>query len=338
MIAMAIRSRRLGLLAGLVLSAVFATSGHAAPPFSAAVSGYSIGGCNFLSFPVYWPSVEWVVPGTPQTRPTWTDDIQTIESADGQTVLALVRTDSRGLRIDRLLLDITPNNNTRVPFFNGLPEYYGARLAVAKNGRVFAAVTMPDGASAGPRIAVISSDGSLDHVISINGSINNMAVAADDCTIFYADGNTIRRVNACTGVPLPAFATSGQAFTDLAVLSNGDVLATTGQSLQLLSPAGVVRTFAIQRDGKHLIDALGVSSDESIVVVADMGYCDNGGQLIALSVADGHELWRQETQYISTATGVVVGTLPSAIPALSAVTLMVLAATLALLAGSVLRH
>jgi outer membrane protein assembly factor BamB len=285
------------------------------------------------------------VRSVPHTFQTWTDDIQTIDSADGQTILGLVKK-TAGVQIVRLEFDGRPLNNARVGFFDGLPEYHAwGPLAVAKNGRVFAYVSLALVPAAQPRLAIISSTGALEQLVdfaSPQDNIGNMAVAADNCTIFYAHGNVIRRVNACTGTPLAAFSTLGGVVTDVAVLSNGDVLATMNGALLRLNAGGtVIHTFSIQgvNESPYLnLHAVGVSSDESTVVVAAMGYCENRGQLIALWLEDGHELWRQETSYISSATGLVVGSASEAIPMLSGSALVALAIVLAAIALVILRR
>ncbi len=332
---------RLGCIAGLkraslrlfaVLSLMTAvTPAHAARPFSAAVSGYFTGGCYFLSFPVYWPSAEWIVAGVSHTFPSWTDEIHSIDSTDGESVFALIRppdTYTGGLRIDRIVFDASPMNNSRTTFFNGLPDHYATGFAVARNGRVFAAVNLNGAPNS--EIAVISSNGTLHHLLAADGYVSNMAVAGDNCTIFYPRANVIRRLNACTGASLPDFTTLHDHVTDVAPLANGDVLATTWQTLQRFNPDGsLARTFTLRRESDHSLDAVGVSPDDATVVVADMGYCDRRGWIIALSLADGHELWRQETDSISHATSVVVEREPLPVPILSNAMIAAMAVTLA---------
>ncbi|MEO8036109.1 MAG: hypothetical protein ABI837_16860, partial [Acidobacteriota bacterium] len=125
--------------------------------------------------------------------------------------------------------------------------------------------------------------------------------------------------------------TADDSVTGIAALANGEVLVTTGSSLRRFNGAGVpTRTFSVLNINQHaVLDAVAVSSDDSVVVVAAMSYCQNGGQLIALSAADGRELWRGETQNISAATGLAVGSLPSTVPMLSPLAWIALAALLA---------
>ncbi len=313
----------------------------AAPGFTAVVSGYLTGGCYFLSFPVYSPSVEWVIGSMTSTRPTWADDIQTIGSGDGQTVFAIVRTTTgRGLRIAQIELDQTAINNTRREFFVGLPEHYaGNAIAVAKNGGVFALVSPAQGQPVDHGIAVISPSGILERVIAITGYVGKLAVAVDSCTIFYTDGDVIRRVNACTGAPLPVFAPIGEPITGLVALSNGDVLVTTMHQLRRFTSTGALaQAYSVQDMDRGELDAVAVSSDESVLAIAGMRGCADRGYIIALSVVDGRELWRRETSYISTATGLVLGPLPAAIPTLYPTGLIVLATVLAAFAVSAIRH
>ena len=321
------------------LAVTFAPSAHGATPFSAAVSGYQTGGCHFLASPFYTPSLEWVMSPGGSPIPRFSDDIQTIDSADGENVYGIVRTSRAGLRIVRVLLGEGPLHNARQDFFDGLPGYYGGALAVAKSGRVFAKVSV-----AGPlnaRLAVISSAGSLERLLELPDSTGNIAVASDGCTIFYADGIFIRRLNACTGMSLPVFASLAQPVADLVVLSTGNVLALTDQSvIQLNGDGALVRTFTLRdvNPTEYQLSALSVSSDEVVVGIAAMRGCENRGSIIALAFSDGRELWRQETLYISTATGLVVGTgAAAAIPILSGAVLLLLAGTLAIIAVSLIR-
>ncbi len=60
-----------------------------------------------------------------------------------------------------------------------------------------------------------------------------------------------------------------------------------------------------------------------------MGGCENRGHIIALSPPEGRELWRRETLYISTATGLVIGSVPVVIPLLSTEAMVALAFVLA---------
>ncbi len=324
---------RCRILFVLLLSVAFGPQNRAAERFSAAVSGYSIGGCYFLAFPLPLPSVEWVVEPTERTLQRWSDDTRSIASSDGGTVFAMVNKPRSGLRIAILELDRTASNNGRRDFFDGLADYYaGPGIAVAKNGRVFA-VVRPVGGNGQPgpfHIAVISGDSTLERLVPAAGTVSKITVAADNCTIFYTDGAVIRRLNACTGASLPVFTTADETVTDVAALANGEVLVTTSSTLRRFSAGGVpVKTFSIRGVSQYSLDAVAVSTDDSVVVVAAMGYCQGRGQLIALSAADGHELWRRETQNISAATGLAVGSLPAAIPALSRLSLIALSAVLA---------
>jgi outer membrane protein assembly factor BamB len=322
------------------LALTLAPGAFAATSFSAAISGYHTGGCGFLAFPLYTPSLEWAISPGGSTVPRFSDDIQTIDSADGENVFGILRTSNAGLRIVRVMLGDAPLHNAREDFFDGLPGYYGGALAVAKSGRVFAKVSVPGPLNA--HLAVISSAGSLERLLDLPISTGNLAVGNDGCTIYYADGVFIRRLNACTDVSLPLFSNFGQTVTDLAVLSTGNVLVLTERSLVELSGDGtLVRTFAVQglNPIEYQLNAVSVSSDEAVVAIAAMRGCESRGQIIALAFADGRELWRQETSYISTATGLVVGAgAAAAIPTLSGTVFLLLAATLAAIALSVIRH
>src|SRR6266849_4931065 len=318
-------ARRAWLLISLAMAILFASDVHAQQPFSAAISGYLTAGCYFLASPVYIPSAEWVVSAYPRTFPTWTDDVRAIDSADGQNVFAVLRTYS-SVQIVKLDFHAAYPNKSRQPFFEGLPGYQALDgFAVARNGRVFAAVA----SSGESRLAVITSSGALESLLNVTIT-GNMAVAADGCTLFFGDRNTIRRVNGCTGASLPSFVSLDRYVTDVAVLSNGNVLATGNNSLLQFDAAGnLVRTFAIRAIQDLNLEGVAVSPNERAVVVAAMAGCDSRGEIIALSMSDGNELWRRETAFISTATGVVVGADVTPIPGLSGFSLLVFAVALA---------
>jgi outer membrane protein assembly factor BamB len=165
---------------------------------------------------------------------------------------------------------------------------------------------------------VISSAGSLERLIDLPGGFGHLAAAADGCTIYYADNKVIRRLNACTGVSLPLFSTFAQPVVDLTVLSTGDVLVLTGQNtlVRLNGDGSPAQSFPIQGVAQYGLEAIGISSDESVVGIAAMRGCDFRGMIVVLALTDGRELWRQETRYISSATGLVVG--PSAAAAIPA--------------------
>ena len=312
----------------LALAALGASSAEA-QQFSAAVSGYQTIGCYFLAGPAYTPSAEWVAQPYAQTIPSWTDDVLSIDSADGQTVLAVLRTQAR-VQIVQLEFEARYPNRSRAPFFDGLPGYHALQwFAVGRDGRIFVAI-----ASGAQRLAVISSTGTLEKILDVIVT-GNMSVAADGCTLFFADRNVIRRVNGCTGASLEPFVSLSMAgdATDVAVLSNGNVLATQGSAiLQFDAAANLLRTFTIRANGGDVrplsIEGIAVSSNERVAVVAAMRGCQDGGQLIAMSLSDGSELWRRDTSYISTATGVAVGSDVIPIPTLSTLPLLVLALAL----------
>jgi len=333
------------ILLALIFVVGFATRSSAQARFSAVVSGYHTGGCFFLAFPVSLPSAEWVVEPTEQTFLRSSDDVYTLASADGQTVFATLRpTTAHGLRIARLVFDTSLLNNGSHDFFEGLPDYFATTaLAVAKNGDVFAVVEKPVSGGIDWGIAVISSTGILERIVPVNSTLTRIAVAADNCTVLYTsgsfDGAVIRRVNACTGVSMPVFATASQRVTGLATMTNGDAFVTTVDTLQRFNAGGVlVQNYSIRNFDQDALDAVAVSSDERVVAVAAMGYCENRGQIIALSTADGHEFWRRETSFISTATGLAVGSLPAAIPLLPAPALALLGAVLSAIALSCTRR
>ena len=331
---------RIRQLVVLAFALTFTPAAYGAGALSAVISGYHTSGCYLLPFATYSPSAEWVfLPGSP-TIERFAGDIHTIASADGENIYGILTTGRPGLRIVRVLLGEPPRYNARQDFFDGLPGYYGSTLAVAKNGRVLARVGVAGALNA--RLAVISSAGSLERLLDLPASAQEIAVAADSCTVYYADGIFIRRLNACSGAPLPTFATLPAPLTDLAVLSTGHVLVLTNQALMELDEDGKpVRTFT-PRDLDLFTDdlsAVSVSPDETVIGIAVTRSCEHTGRIIALALTDGRELWRQETSYINTATGLVIGPGAAAsIPALSGAAMLLLAGALALLGAAIVRR
>jgi hypothetical protein len=299
-------------LAVLALVLVFAPNAQSAGAFSAVVSGYRDAGCFLLAFPVYRPSLEWVLSLGRFTVPSLADDIEAIDSADGDAVYGIVR-DSPGLRIVRLLPGEASLHDAPQDVFDGMPGSAGQAIAVAKGGRIFASVRMPAPPS---QLAVISRDGYLERLVELPDTAGSIAVGADGCTVYYADRKSIRRLNACSGEPLPLLATLPNDVTDLAILSTGNVLASTWQDLMELGVDGlVIRTFPrpLVTRGEFVygyLDAIAVSPDETTIGIAKMRGCEDAGVVIGLAFSDGHELWRQETSKISTATGLVLTNVP----------------------------
>lgn len=315
--------RAVGLL--LILALLLPAAGQTQQPFEVALSGYSVGGCFFLAFPLP-SSILWVNPD----RVGFSDsDVIAIASAAGQPVFALLTGSTPKVAT------IQPDGS-RAPFFNAPPGFGGSAIAVAPTGRVFLNV------AAG--LAVISPAGVHEATYPMPGRNSDSVIAAapDGCTVYYAKLLSVGRINGCTGAVLADFSSLTTSVSDIHPLSNGQVLIASGSNVVLHDASGAaIRTIASLPDYDlpgHTADQIATTPDEQILWIAAMAGCDNGGYLLRVSMSDGRELSRVNTGNISIGTGLVVGNATAeAIPTASAFSLCVLAALLALGGAMLLR-
>lgn len=217
------------LLRGLLLGlCVIVSSVSAAQPFEAVIAGDTVYGCYIL--PIIERGLEWVNPG----RVEESTDIAAIDSPDGQRVFAVVQT--APYRVVRIFPD-----GSRTTRYTGTG--IGLQIAVAGSGTMYVVANT----AGNLRIDRISGAGTLEAsyplpaLPSVGGAFE---LAPDGCTIFYARGETIARINGCTGAALPDFATVPFA-NDIEVLPDGQVLIAIYEQVQQFSATGVpVRTVA----------------------------------------------------------------------------------------------
>jgi hypothetical protein len=104
------------------------------------------------------------------------------------------------------------------------------------------------GTTAG-RIHRYSATGTLLNTYSVSGGAGWIDLAADQCTVYYADDSpTVQRYNICTSTQLPVFANVGTV-SGLRILPNGDVLASNRTSVaRYNAPPGNSLIFAVTLD------------------------------------------------------------------------------------------
>lgn len=304
-------------LRGLILVlAVLSASAAAAQPFEAVIAGDTVYGCYIL--PIVQRGLEWVNPD----RVDDATDIGAIDSADGQRVFAVVQ--PTPYRVVRIFPD-----GSRTAIYTGTG--YGLQIAVAGDGRIFVAVN-----NAGSyRIERISASGTLEASYPIPALAmvyGAFELAPDGCTLFYARGDTIARVNGCTGAALPDFATVPWA-NDIEVLPDGQALIAVDGRVQQFSAGGVfVRTVAnATAYGFDPGDAIFQTVvRDGVLWFAVMDSCETeGAYLVRVQLASGAEISRTEIELLNRANSLVIGfATVAAIPTASEVVLILLALAL----------
>ena len=301
----------------LVLAVLAPLAAAAQQPFEVAVSGASVIGCEII--PLSDSKVEWF-------NPNVVDDVNAtaIASGDGQRVLALLS--GSPVRVVQLSPD-----GTQTPFFNGFAGQFGLDIAVAITGRVFVWVGGPPR----PMLAVLSPTGALEATYALP-NVAFLAVGPDGCTLFYFDSGVIRRINGCTGAPLPDFATVSGFITDLAPLPTGELLVARSGDVLLYDASGAlvrtVGTVASYGFTSETVNQIAVRN--GVVWIAVANICDPSGTVLQVSLDSGAELSRRFL-HMNSVSAIVIGTAAEAtIPTLSEMMLMLL--VLALAAGGAL--
>jgi DNA-binding beta-propeller fold protein YncE len=218
-------------------------------------------------------------------------------------------------------------------FFDGLPGYGSGAIAVANTGRVFVSAYDSSGSS---RIAAISPSGVLEGThLWPRGAGSEIAVGNDGCTVLFAKGGGIGRINACTGAPLTDFIATSEIVYDIQSLKDGSVLLALGDSVELYDASGafVRRVAKVSEYGLrgYYPQEVAVSSDGQVLWIAAMEGCFiSGGELLRVSMIDGTELSRRYVWPFNNVTGLVVGAPGLAsIPTLRSFVLSLLALALA---------
>lgn len=323
--------RRPAILLAFLLATATAAQQRPRATFHAVISGLSAfcGGVPFVSQHLDWIAEDFTVYTEHGSH------IYQVDSADGRALFAGIG----GGRIVRLAPD-----GTQTPFFQH-PSLAAGEFAVTRSGRVFAVLF--DTSTSPPyrtSLAVIGPDGSLEalHSLPFPGPIGHATTiwdAGDDCTLlFRRTQTTVGRMNACTGQFLSDFTTVSSFVNDVEPLPDGRFLIASSGELALHDASGVrIRQIATPLAA---IRQVAVSRDTQTVWYVDSDCGGGGGGLLfAVSFSDGQPLFDEPIGIsINLPTGLVIADAGADVPALSATSLALLAATLALAAVSVLRR
>lgn len=289
--------------------------------FEAVMTGRAVFGCMIL--PITYSVVQWVSPNQSQTG--LTNDVRSVTSASGLPVYALRDGD---------IVTIEPNGTHTLILAGSFHA-----LTVTPGGRFFAL--------SGSNLSVITSAGVVEATYPLPGlsAPDLIAVASDECTIYYRRGSAIGRFNGCTGAALSDFmAIDPWDLFDIYPLPNGQVLVAKGLTVDLHDASGtLIRTVASVVD--YGFEALvyvpyqiATTPDGQVLWMAILQGCEEMGSLVRVDMRDGRELSRVDAE-MSTANGLVIGNATTAgIPTTSNVALLALTIALAFSALFLLRR
>lgn len=178
---------------------------------------------------------------------------------------------------------------------------FGTAMAVSSSGSIFVATLQP-GTS---RLVVVSTAGTLmaTHLLPASTPVLSMVLASDGCTLFYAHGTAIRRIDGCTGTPLADFAVAPDRVTDLFPIAGGDLLVAAGKDVLLYDSSGalvrVVATISTYvNDDEYFPGQIALADDGETLWMTGDSYCYSGTRrpapLLRIALATGEELWRRE--------------------------------------------
>ncbi len=279
--------------AALLLS-VLATPVAAQIHFEAVISGHNAQIQFFISAPAM-PWVQWINPNVDQAGLPFA-----VASADSLEVFGL---SANGV------FRVTPNG--AVPLFNLPAGQFGQAIAVSTNGLIF--VSTRTFVPTTRRLLVFTSTGTLQatYVLAVSDDVDVMIVGADGCTVFYAEGNVIHRINGCTGAALPDFATTGGTVHDIFPTAGGQFLVTSGSDVLLYDGSGtLVRTVATissyTSDASLSPGQIALGADGQTLWMTTTGpSCVTEPFLLRLAFDDGEELSRQDIN-IDATTGLIL--------------------------------
>jgi len=132
-------------------------------------------------------------------------------------------------------------------------------------------------------------------------------IAADQCTIFYADDSTaIGRFNVCTNTQLPTFALMSNLASGLRIVGNGDVLASNRNSVSRFNSSGTLLGNYGAPAGNSLIFAVTLDPDNATFWTADL---INGNifRYNLAPIANTPVTTFNSTQFVDTAGILVIG-------------------------------
>lgn len=113
--------------------------------------------------------------------------------------------------------------------------------------------------------------GALLNTYTVSGGAGWIDIAADQCTVFYADdSSTVQRFNICTNTQLATFANMSSLASGLRILPGGDVLASDRTSVSRFNPSGTLIGNYGAPAGNSLIFAVTVDPDGQTFWTADL--------------------------------------------------------------------
>jgi hypothetical protein len=311
---------RMGFFRALLLTVAGALNvlGQSAQPFDVAIGGAD----------------GWCVLVTPS--PIWQVQFPGISNGDSADVKFLAAGGSgRVLGLDRrgsAVVEVRPDLTT-VPVFAGVPGRGAEELVADSAGNLY----INTGEFLGEEVIAVRADGTIRARFSLLAT--SIDLAADQCTLFYAmprdlsDG--VRRLNVCTGAPLPDFIATGGGFVK--ILPDGGVLTATPDFSRIArhdAAGALVRTYdilharvlALGRAGTTFFAAQGC---DSTVREYDLA---TGALLRTITADMDHVVSVVAYNGFTAALGPTAAAHAATVPALSTTMLAVLGALLALLA------
>jgi hypothetical protein len=183
--------------------------------------------------------------------------------------------------------------------------------------------------------------GALITAYTTTSSTGWIDIAADQCTIFYADDSqAIGRFNVCTNTQLPTFALMSNVASGLRIVGNGDVLASNRTGVSRFNSAGTLLGNYGAPAGNSLIFAVTLDPDNATFWTADLV---NGNifRYNLAPIANTPVTTFNSAQFVDTAGILVVGEItvggpgpgsgPLQVPTLSTWAMMLLAVLLGVL-------
>ncbi|HYC92125.1 MAG TPA: hypothetical protein VEO54_23145 [Thermoanaerobaculia bacterium] len=213
---------------GLVLAMVCVPL-VAQKPYEAVIAGIH-GGCAFEPFQ---PTVDWIGPSGSIAE----SEGHTVAAAPSGRVFAADRSDdvASAFEVNEIGLGGFSRRVSQTIPGSGEP----AALVVDASGNMYVL--------ASNTIYALTAAGALRATYPLGAfSATAMDLAADQCTMLFAAGTTVRRFNVCTGTPLPDFGPVAHEYFGLRILPDGGVLLSRDNAIDRYTAGGVLaRTYAV---------------------------------------------------------------------------------------------
>jgi hypothetical protein len=198
-------------------------------PYEAVIAGPH-GGCSFEPFE---SNVEWIGPSGPGPRAQG----QTIAAAPGGQIFAATRVG--GVPNVFEVHEAGPRGTFRRVSQQIAGSEHPEALVVDANANTYVL--------AADTIYAITAAGALRKTYPLGTtSAFSMDLGADQCTMFIAAGNIVRRFNVCGGTPLPDFGPVAHEYLVVRVLPDGGLLLSRDNAIDRYTPGGTLaRTYAV---------------------------------------------------------------------------------------------